>query len=29
MRSRTHELTVDRKWLKRFYIMLFTVMAFT
>jgi hypothetical protein len=29
MRSRTYELTVGRKWLKRFYVMLFTVMAFT
>ena len=29
MRSRTYELTVGQKWLKRFYILLFIVMAFT
>jgi len=29
MKSYTYESTVGRKWLKRFYIFLFTVMAFT
>lgn len=29
MTSHAYELTVGRKWLKRFYILLFTVMAFT
>jgi len=29
MTSRAYELTAGQKWLKRFYILLFTVMAFT
>jgi len=29
MRLRTYELTIGQKWLKRFYILLFVVMAFS
>jgi len=29
MKARTYELTLTQKWLKRFYILLFVVMAFT
>ena len=29
MKSHVYELTVGKRWLKRFYILLFTVMAFT
>jgi hypothetical protein len=29
MRSHSYELTAGKKWLKKFYILLFTVMAFT